>query len=119
MNIKNQLLKINNIYKKRILIIFIKKNIKRKNILLLIMVDSIIDNIYTNRIMPNQNVKRSCTRGTRGYNLIVQKYPNTPLPSCYSANKNDSVTLNNVVISGCQCCSVVITQSATTGKVFN
>jgi hypothetical protein len=43
--------------------------------------DSIIDNIYFNRIMPNQDVKISCTRGTRGYNLVVQKYPNTPLPN--------------------------------------
>ena len=43
--------------------------------------------------------------------LTGQIIPNTPLPTCYSANKNVSVTLNNVTISGCQCCSVVITQS--------
>jgi hypothetical protein len=43
--------------------------------------------------------------------LTGQITPNTPLPSCYSAVKNTSVTLNNVTISGCQCCSVVVVES--------
>jgi hypothetical protein len=67
--------------------------------------------IWTNVVMINTT--------TLTGSLTGQITPNTPLPSCYSANKNDSVTLNNVAISGCQCCSVVITQSATTGKGFN
>jgi len=67
--------------------------------------------IWTNVVMINTT--------TLTGSLTGQITPNTPLPSCYSANKNDSVTLNNVVISGCQCCSVVITQSVTIGKGFN
>lgn len=67
--------------------------------------------IWTNVVMTNTTTLTGVLTG--------QITPNTPLPSCYSANKNDSVTLNNVTISGCQCCSTVITQLATTGKGFN
>ena len=72
----------------------------------------------TNKKIVWSNITLTNTSTLTGV-LTGQIIPNTPLPSCYSANKNDSVTLNNVAISGCQCCSVVITQSATTGKGFN
>ena len=72
----------------------------------------------TNKKIVWSNITLTNTSTLTGV-LTGQIIPNTPLPSCYSANKNDSVTLNNVVISGCQCCSVVITQSVTTGKGFN
>jgi len=64
----------------------------------------------TNKKITWTNVTLTNTSTLTG-TLTGQIIPSTPLPSCYSAVKNTSVTLNNVIISGCQCCSVLTQQN--------
>lgn len=36
--------------------------------------------------------------------------PNTPIPSCYSGVRTKNLTLNNLQITGCDCCSTILQQ---------
>ncbi len=66
----------------------------------------------TTKTWGNITMSTSSTLNGTIDNLVT---PILPLPTCYSAARNYTITLNNVSINGCECCDYLVQQTAEVG----
>ena len=66
--------------------------------------------LITNRVFTWSNINMTTTTTVTGIisDIITAV---TPQPPCYFGNKITSLTINNLAISGCECCSVLLQQT--------
>lgn len=73
--------------------------------------------LITNRVFTWSNINMTTTTTVTGIisDIITAV---TPQPPCYFGNKITSLTINNLAISGCECCSVLLQQTGGNATEF-